>query len=236
MPALSIDDFTLEKAVIELRYAPALLLWDRAGRLWSRVLEKYPELKLLQAQPNQTVFNLGRDFQFSVQTEKANLITDEPEPGLEKFQELADSFVDTVVTTLEIAAVSRVGFRLTYFKTTRDQAEAVEVFRSTGRLRIPNGKLFGVENQHAGGAFTLRLEDKQLGATVRIEVEGRKVDFEPPFGLKEVASVTDLRHGVTFDIDLFTTSATPVSQLRASEWIKQGLHVIRRDSSPFLVQ
>jgi hypothetical protein len=42
---LDFSDFMIETVTIEVRYAPALGLWDHAGEIWTEMQTQFPELK-----------------------------------------------------------------------------------------------------------------------------------------------------------------------------------------------
>lgn len=230
---LSLSEFKFEKAVLEIRYPQALLLWDRSGQLWTPLKRAYPDLKIVQAQPNQTVFNLLPDYQLKVEMDKCAIMIDEP-GDLDAFGAMADVFVRSVTETLEISAVSRVGFRVTYFKEFPSRESAADALRETKRLAFPTGRLFGAPATISGGVFTVRWEDDKTGATARLDTDGRRIEYDGNFGAREFTPQNRVRHGITFDVDVFIVPTIPIGQLRPSEWIKQSAHQIRRDADSFM--
>src|SRR5208337_2226122 len=60
VPHFDLSSFTLEQCVLEARYPQALTLWDRAGALWRAIQEKWPEIRLVSAEPAKTSFQDGK--------------------------------------------------------------------------------------------------------------------------------------------------------------------------------
>lgn len=234
MSRLSLDQFKIDRVVLELRYANALLLWDKSGSLWHRIEIKHPNLKVVAAQPNQTVFNLGDEYQLSVLLERASILSVEPDKDLSGFEGLADDITEAITNVLDVVTFDRIGYRVTYFRPTKDAAEAVSLLLGTGLTSPPEGRLFNVDSATHSTTFVARYEDKERGALVRLESEGRKLEFEPPFGLKRLSPISEIDYGVTLDVDLYTTAPVRRGQFKASEWIRQASHLVRRDVQRFL--
>jgi hypothetical protein len=233
-PHIDIADFELKNATFEVRFHECYLHWDRAGSIWTEAVTKWPKLEVIKGEPSTTAFRLEDSFQLSVHIDRANIIALKPQSTLRDLMEMSDIFIPIVVKRLEIRDFSRVALRLTYFKSYPDKASASSAFVTTQALRIPTGSHFGIEGTPLFPEYSLRLEGESRGATVRMKAVGRKLDFVPPAGAEGLTPLHEEKYGFEFDVDYFTIASVGIGQISFGDWIKQALHLIRRDSSHFL--
>jgi hypothetical protein len=106
---MQLADLTLFQSVVEVRYASAYLLWDRSGELWSKLRLRLQGLRMISAEPNQTVFRVADAFEFGVKLESASLNAFRPNRTLTQFCEHAGEFFPLASEMLEVAEFSRVG-------------------------------------------------------------------------------------------------------------------------------
>jgi hypothetical protein len=232
--SLTIAEFTVDRIVLEVRYQTALLLWDRSGALWTDLGKKHPSIANRSARPEQTVFGIDRDLQLTVELEKAIIEADEPPANLQQFQAVADDFFQVLADTLQVKVFSRVGCRVIFFKRYKSKNEAADAVGASHHMRLPTGRHLDVDGRIVRTGFVFQMEDDTLGATVRLDSDGRRIEFRPPFGVKEVPAVDDIQHGVTLDVDWYSHRAVTVGAFRPSEWVNQTMHRIRRDVPAFL--
>ncbi len=83
-------------------------------------------------------------------------------------------------------------------------------------------------------AYTYRIEGDALGWLGRLAVQKKKIVVEPPFGDPDVPAVDKERIELVYDIDYYTTVPTLAGQFRPEDWVRQGLHVVRRDAKVLL--
>jgi len=114
---LSLSDFTLFQAVLEVRYDHAYSLWDRSGALWAKANRVWTNLKAGQTQPSVTTFLLDNQYELSVSLERSHIIDMKPSSSLKDFMERANDFINLVAQSLDIEYFTRIGFRLAYVKT-----------------------------------------------------------------------------------------------------------------------
>ena len=230
---MALELYDLEKAAFEVRFKRAFLHWDRAGRFWNRMLRDFPDLENSTGEPGRTVFLLRRDYQLTLQLESANIMADEP-GNLDELSLLAERVTTAVNEEFEVADYVRIGLRMTFFRSLASQVDAAKAVAAFGLLRIPHGRYFDVSEQPTNLSYIARWDGKPFGALVQVNSDGRKIELKPPFGMKEIKPYNEVRHGATVDVDYYSTQALPTSQLKASEWIKQAEHMIRRDTDRIL--
>ena len=230
---LDISNFVSDTVVYEIRYENGYLIWDRAGRLWTELRAKYPEMVLSDAGPLLQTFTWKRIHTLSVGLDKASVSTSRPGPVMKEFTELAESLHEVIVKNLQIELLTRIGLRHIYGYACESLEQANQHLLSTGLVAPPKPPNFGVEaNPRLEAVF--RWEGDSLGATVRMRAEHRTAEVEIPATFESPKIPKIEKHLLIFDVDYYTKKVVNVGQLRASEWINNALHIIRKDSSKFL--
>jgi hypothetical protein len=130
--------------------------------------------------------------------------------------------------------LDRVGLRFIYEKDFPTKEKAAEEFLKNRIFNFPSGKYFGLNVVPLYPEYAFRLEGSAVGVTLRYKSEGRKNEFEPPFGVTSIEPLKEERQFIVFDVDYYTTAKLLLTQLSMSEWINQALHVIKRDSNAFM--
>ncbi len=232
---MNISEFTLQKTILEVRYEPAYLHWDRAGSMWQTASEEWRGLELSSAEPSATVFKWKNMYDFSVRLERANVTVHFPGSTVEhEGYKVFDKFIQVVSSALEIDEFSRIGFRSIFEKPYASEKDATAALTELGILKPPAGKHFGVSGDLTILSFDARWEGAELGSRVRVGTHKEDIDFEPPPGLDELKSLHLSRHKIVYDVDYFTTASTSVGQFKPLTWIPSVMQVIRRDAKDFL--
>jgi uncharacterized protein (TIGR04255 family) len=235
MATLSLSDFRLSQAVLEARYLNGFLHWDRAGAIWMEMTTKhYPALKMVKAEPGQSMFRLEDRYELGVQVDKLSVHAHNPHSTLKEFSEIADQFGSTVLRFLELEEYTRIGFRVIYLKEFDDPASAADALLSTGRLSLPSAQSFGVNGAPVSPAFSCRWDGQAKGFTVQLRTEERKYAFDRPFAWEGEKFEGKERHLFVLDIDYYTTATIGTAQVRLSDWVQQAIHLVRRDTDNFL--
>jgi hypothetical protein len=218
----------------ELRYDQAYLLWDKAGAIWQDIRKANPNIKLREAGPAKVVMTIDRRFQLTIELDKLNISVFTPPSSMDDFIDLCMSVVRTSVHTLEIPLFSRVGLRVIYRQNFKSRAEASNALISTKMMKIPEGKHFGIEGEPRLPHYSIRWEGDKLGVQVIVQAQERKIMVEPALGETIVEPIEKDVFELVFDTDYSTIGTVESGQFRASEWITNGMRVIRRDSRAFL--
>jgi hypothetical protein len=187
----------------------------------------HPNAKFVKADPAQTQFRLGTSYEFFVGLDRFTISAHSP--SLEDFAKTVDVFASTVVSELKIQSFTRIGIRPLFVKEYPDDHVASETLVKFNLIRTPTFPSFGITPTLIQPRYTLRVEDVEKGCLIQIYVNKRRLEAELPFAWEgndmPVVEKTDLM----IDIDYYTIAETSIGQLNAAEWVKQGIHVIRRD-------
>jgi plasmid maintenance system killer protein len=236
MDSFDLDSFKLDKAVMEIRYGKAYVLWDCYGRILSELNSKWPDLKMRDAKPNNYILRINGRYDAGADLEKAYFIDLTPASGLKEFKTDADFFLSLIIKTLDIRELSRLGFRLVFRKKLHDKIEASESWTSMKMMSVPHGKHFNIKGKVMEPNYSLRWEGESMGVRIMLNVQNRQFDLDPEPYLKEIEPIHIEKHDLVYDIDYYTLKNTLAGQLNIPEWISQVNHLIRRDSNDFFNQ
>lgn len=231
---MDLNDFVLERSIFQFRYSPSYLLWDNAGVLWNDAQIKWPKLKIKRGEPNVTAFTLDNKYDIAVAPESASVVCHFPSSDLADFIDKAAYFVGATTARLVIHEYSRVGLRLLYRRTYADKESATSGLLESKLLNLSEGPHFGIKGFFSFPEFAIRWEGESVGVALRLRAEGRKIDFDPPMEAPELQPIHEEKFGLLYDIDYFTNGTLTVGQFRTQDWIKNALHLVRRDSRKFL--
>ncbi len=238
IPKLRLSAFKFERAIFEVRFPTALLLWDRAGVIWKEATAKTTDLKLVSAEPGKTTFKRGDNFEYVVELEAARIICYRP-PDL-KLSDLtgaSETLVELLARHLEVSVFSRVGLRFLFFKEFEDRNAETATVLATGLVRVPSQDLFSTEARPVTALDCgIRWEGKAMGVRALLQHQDRQFLLDKPPGLELPASSTPTSiawHGLSFDVDFFTLGAVQVGQLGVGEWISQQTKMLRQDAELF---
>ena len=188
---------------------------------------------MVQGQPGQTTFRLDNQYEFNISLDRLWLVARAPQPSLAAFAEQFEHFASVCKHHLRIGEFSRVGLRHILTRKYESKELASAAFLGFGLIRAPQ-PCFGVTNRPIFPAYSLRWEDEGKGCLVNCRVEERKFQLEVPFGWESEAPTDKIEPMITLDIDYYSMGRIGVDQMRFTDWIKQAVHIVRRDSSTFL--
>jgi hypothetical protein len=231
---MDLSHFDLQSVSFEVRYNQAYFLWDRAGSLWQAVRKSAPTIKLTESIPTKIAGTIDRRFQVSVELEKVLVIAFPPPSTLDDYMALCRNLLSAAVDILEIKVFSRIGLRTIYQRNFRSSEEAAVALLSTGIMKAPEGKHFGIEGPPKLPHYAIRLDGDNLGIQVNFRAQERKIRIDVPMGETALESVEKDIFELNYDLDYYTIGTVDVGQFRASDWIPNAVRVIRRDSKVFL--
>lgn len=231
------QDLKLERAVIDVRYPIAYRFWDRAGALWTSMQEKWTTLGNVEGNPAKLACRLDLEkkvYELTSELTTSRVVAHAPKTNLDDFQNIVSTFMAKVLGILEIAELSRVGFRLIYYHEVNSREAANELVARMKLFQIPEGQFFGFKHKTVVPELTLRFMGEEVGATVKVGSATLTFDFVPPPGIPELQPVKKVSHRVIFDVDYFTIAKVNVSQMNFDEWIPQIYNLVKKDSNQFL--
>lgn len=239
--ALSLENFELQRGILDFRYDLAYPMWDHSGALGASISEFPMPVSLEDADPAKLSFSLGEDMTLEVELQKTVINSYQPDASLDTLGDVGDLVVPLLSSTLGIDLYERVGARVHYFQPFNSAEEAVDQFVDANLISIPEpeGPHFEAKGGIQEASYKQRFEGDRRGATVRMQTVSRRVEasLPPHFQWSDLdRHLVSEKHGILFDIDIYTVAPVEDEQLDLAEWTDDALRIIRRDSAPFLGQ
>jgi len=239
--ALSLTDFGLQRGVLDLRYDFAYPMWDNSGALGQGISDFPMPVSVQDADPAKLSFSLGEDMTLEVELEKTVVNDYQPDASLSSLGEVGDLMAPLLSGVLEVDLYERVGTRVHYFQPFSSIEEAVDQLVEAELIHIPDpeGPHFGAEGSLQEASYKQRFEGDRRGVTIRMQTVSRRVEasLPPQFQWSDLdRHLASEKHGILFDIDVYTVAPVDHDQLDFTEWTDDVLRIIRRDCAPFLGQ
>jgi len=154
---IEFSQFKVRQGVLELRYSPAYLLWDRAGTIWRELYKRYPELKANVVQPNHQVMKVDNSSDAVLQVNTCSVTTTYPSTGLENFKLLVARFFQVVIATLEIETLERIGFRVIFERRFPTREETADFATNLTKYHSEKSKYLGIDGRVMDLDYAIRL-------------------------------------------------------------------------------
>jgi hypothetical protein len=233
--AFDISDFKLQRLVVEIRYEPAFLLWDKAGSIGVELRNRFPATKVRIVQPNQQQFSLDKKFAAGVQFDRTFLQGVYPAHNLEDIRTTSEAFFPIVIGALKISDLSRIGLLGVYEKRFESRELASEfVLKCQPSLRR-GGKFFNVDGAKIlDPEFFLRWEGDTMGCSIKLHSLEQRIEVEVPAELDDIQPIDTKRNVALLEIDYYAHSSTPISKFNAPAIIENWVRIIRRDLGGFV--
>lgn len=225
-----LDSCKLHALIVQVGYAQAFELWDRAGAIARQASRIWPGLELNTANPQEQTLR-GDGLQIQTTMDKATITLHRPESlDARKVQQLADMF-DIWRKELELLELSRVSTRAIYARDYASIAEANAALFALNLVRRPTERVFDQPQDAELNTVDVqyRFEDSKSFAFLRIRSERieYKVELDPDF-----VSETEIRSNksrLLIDFDRALLGTVIAAKLRMDDWLKGFQHVLRRD-------
>jgi hypothetical protein len=232
VPSLSYSDLVLGQTVCEIRYDMAFLIFDRTGAVCEECKAHYPDLKLIQASPAATSFTFDkRTYAVEQMASRAAVPVAHHDPKV--FAAEAAPFFETVLRTLEIPVITRVGLRQTFYQTFPGRDDARNAVRGLNLPLAQPSSHFGIKEPTQEASF--RWESDAIGAMLHVGSLPDPVWMQMP-GLLQIENnyrdekkVREGFESVAFvDVDFYTVSPVLRAQWDTEEFITTNSHVIKK--------
>ena len=225
-----LDSFKLQTVIIQLLYADAFELWDRAGMISRRLSTIWPDLKIVEGQPQQqTLRGKGVNIQTGL---KQSTISLSGGKSLEqnKVQKVKETF-EVWREALALKIVNRISTLVTYSKEFPTIKEANAELIALNLARWPTSKVFDQpsDSELNGLDIQYRFEDKNSFSLLRLKAE--KIQFEVDLDPEwvEESEIRKLKNRIIIDFDRGLLGSVNADNFRMDDWIKGYQHILRRD-------
>lgn len=225
-----LDSYSLTTVVFQIQYADCYELWDNAGSVARRMLDIWPDVKVLEGQPQQQTL---RSEKVEVQTGfTQSTITLRGIKNLDQrtVKQLSDAF-EVWRDRLNLRNLSRVSAKTTYAKRFDDLKSANKYLDDLGLIRWPKQRVFDMSDEPAirGFDLTYRFEEDSQFSTVRVRSETVKFEAKLDADFVDTPNISKILHRAAIDFDRGNLGSVDAVKLRVEDWFKGYLHVMRRD-------
>jgi hypothetical protein len=229
---LHFEDFKLVRAVCELRYADAYLIFDRTGQVLEGMRTQFTDVRVQGPSPTQTTIQT-EEGSFSLQLGQCHFTADHPDPNLGRFAAHCKAYFGIVMHCMEIKILSRIGFRVLLRKNFAAKEESLAALASLSLLNRKPALRFGA-SQHPHEVL-VRWESDKIGATVRLKAESAQLEatLAPEFEAKDPVLKKSLEY-LLLDVDYYTVAPVDREQWDAAAWIPESVRLIRRETNVIL--
>jgi hypothetical protein len=162
--SLSLDDFKLFRAVCELRYENAYLLFDRTGKIYHDLRNSFTNLQVQNANPSQSIFHSEEGI-FVSELTACRFTSSKIDNKLEAFSAQCKTFFGTVSECLELNIYTRIGLRVFFRRELESFQQSKATLASLKMTNVEPSAHFGTELSPR--EVTLRWEGDQIGTLLR---------------------------------------------------------------------
>ncbi len=229
MERLAFDSLRMEKLVLEVRYEPALMIWDRAGTVGSRIKSRWPSFKIMQSEPAVQAFAINNRFEVRVSLDRSAVMDTQAKKGeVPDFVEMSKYVVELLIEQLRVDEFTRIGFRPSFVRRCKSAREAAGLFMTTGAIRVPDSYQGGSEF-----SVVLRSDTESIGRRAQLATRSRKEEVSPPLG-SSIEATKELFEEIVFDLDYYTKATVKASNFSVETWVDQGLRQASEDARRIL--
>jgi hypothetical protein len=227
-----LDSFKIRQLIVQIRYAHALELWDRAGSVNRRIQKIWPGLEIVgeRVQPNNVVLK-GDKIQVDTGLEQSTISLSQL-TTLEQHnsQHIVDTF-GAWRDELSLTKLARVSSRIIYAREFPTLGEANQELFKLNLCRLPGTKVFDQSTDSPRNAFdlTYRFEDEASFAFLRVFTQGVKLEFKADKEFTTLKDTSEVKNRLIVDFDRGLKQPTDAASFRMDEWLKGFMHVLRRD-------
>jgi len=225
-----LDSYKPNTLILQIAYADAFEIWDRAGAIGRSLCKIWPGLRVQDGKPQyQTYSGRGVTIQTGISDSTVTVKGDDVFSS-GRIAQLQDTYA-LWREMLDLSQLKRASSRVIYVKKFDTMAEASVELRGMKLVDWPESKVFDqpMESELNGVEVTYKFEDKSSFAFLRLKAEMVKieVDLDPEFFPDDNLSKTINRLLIDFDRGLLGT--VDAEKFRVDEWIRGFQHVLRRD-------
>jgi uncharacterized protein (TIGR04255 family) len=216
-----------------VRYKNAYLIFDRTGKILEDLRERFTELEISSAAPQQTGFT-AEEGTFNLEIGACRFTSSQVDGSGEVFAKRCKMFFDTVAQHLNIAVFTRIGLRYIARKEFKTDDEAKAALASLTLANLKPAKRFNSSDSPIEVSF--RWEDKAIGTLFRLKAETTFVKMTVPPELRAAVPKVDRKIvGLTLDIDYYTAAPVEREQWEPDEWLRQRLRIVKKEAEGILL-
>lgn len=228
-----LDLFKIARLIVQIRYAPALELWDNAGRVNRKIQKIWPDTEVVgdQVTPAQVILK-SADIQIDTGFEQSTVQTS----NLKTLDQVTSQ---RIVETFEawrdelgLKSLTRVSSRILFTQDFSTPLEANSaLLKLIGKSERVSVKVFDqpVDSPLNSVDFTYRFEDEMSFSFLRIRTEIGTLKITENPEIPEIKGTDRSINRLVVDFDRGLKKAVDPANFRMDEWLKGFVHLLRRD-------
>lgn len=177
---LDLSKFRIRSATLEVRYPNTFLIWDQSGAVWEDVGKKYAELAVNEAEPNKVNVQIDEKTQGVIGINRTHCSASEPNSDLGDFCDVCSILYKSLFSRLGISTLTRIGLRLIFDRAFEDRKAAADFVVAQSSLEFPSGKHFNIEGKLLDPEISFRIEDDDLGYSLRMKSQETALNVNLP--------------------------------------------------------
>lgn len=225
-----LDSFKLINFVFQIQYADSYQIWDRAGNISKQLCNIWPNLKLIEGQPQQQTLN-GKNVSLQSGLNRSTITINDANAFDQLHVKQIKETLGIWHKELELNEFSRISARVTYAKNFTSLGLANNFIFDLKLARWPTSKVFDQPEKSGLNGLDLayRFEDESSFSVLRVRAEQLKyeVDLNPEFVKNSEIRESICRAIIDFDRGLL--GKVSAEKFRVDDWIKGYQHILRRD-------
>lgn len=226
-----LDNFSIFRLIVQVRYPPAFELWDRAGRINRAVTRIWPDMEVVpeKTAPNQVILKsktIQVDTGFDISTVSLSHLKSLDSTNS---QRIVDTF-DVWRKNLDLDDLNRVSSRVLYVRNYPDIGAANNALFSLVGHR-PSARVFDQPENSPLNTVDLafKFEDEDSFSFLRLRTEFVKVELTVDPDFSEIEPQKKTINRLVIDFDRGLKKPIKAQDLRMDDWLKGFQHVLRRD-------
>lgn len=216
------SDLVLEQLTFELRYENGYLYLDNCGKVWRKLLNKWPSAKVDGISVNEAKLVIPEMDLTLVFSPERIAFTQSYPAGTSKIGEFGNYVVDTICEFLEISAVTRIGNRFIYILKVENEKESLALMHKTGFFNIHSEKLSQIGDTLKDATVKFRIiRNDEIGYGINLGHVNREVNIQLPKPIKYDASKY-ITSGLVIDVDFHTLKPIEIGNVKTHELIRKN--------------
>lgn len=232
---MEIQKLFSDKIIFQVRFESGYLYWDRTGRIWKNLAEKWRNLKEIKIDTNNALFSIDNEkITLGYDCNNINTTVDEPD-DIDVYSDFTKDAVSIISRELEVETFIRIGNRFQFIYPVETPDDAYSIFFNAGLISIPNEavKLFGSNLNLLNLGFKISDEDEDIIYKLQFSYIERNLVLNLPKSVT-VDQTKFIRRGIMIDVDRYTNKMFDASLLDCKKLIQDNRrHILQKLSQLF---
>lgn len=224
---MNLENFYLNRAILELKYNEGFLYWDNCGATILEIKKNHPDWQWNRTSTELSVFrNIKRKMELVFNIHHIRFIQDEVE-NLNQFKKAVSKIAPIITQKLKIEKFSRVGNRFLYIYPLENTDKGKEIIKKIEVFDIQPDKvnIFGENPKKTGFIFYIQDDITQY----RVEIT--TIERVDQFGAGKLNEKFHPKYGLRVDIDIAVIDEVSTLDFSLDDFIQHNSKFIENNFS-----